>query len=151
MSRRPRYLTFALLALVVGAIALGSFSWYMGGKLAAPATREIGGVPDSLVALLAPLLTLQLEPRLGISTDQLRPIDHVALLGAPLLLIHEQRNKGSTHADQRSEKRIRPRCRAKGILGSDRRRARLHRFACEEYEHRVSEFLARYLRPPRPQ
>jgi pimeloyl-ACP methyl ester carboxylesterase len=48
--------------------------------------------------LLAPLLTMQLEPRLGIAMDQLRPIDHIASLGAPLLLT--SRDRGSTHADR---------------------------------------------------
>jgi len=294
MSRRTRYLIFALLALVVGAVALGSFSWYMGGKLAAPAAREIGGVPDSLVALdvtfpsesgavirgwisqgwpgqgavillhgvrsdrramvsraeflhklgytvllidlqahgessgshitlgylesrdviaarnflktnlprervgaigvslgaasialtdgkaqldavvlesmyptideaiedrlrlrlgapgtlLAPLLTLQLEPRLGISTDQLRPIDHVALVGAPLLLIHGTKDQHTLIGEARNvfARAVEPK-----ELGevTDAAHVDLHRFAGEEYERRVSEFLVRFLRPPK--
>jgi uncharacterized protein len=37
---------------------------------------------------VSPLLSIQLRPRLGIGTDQLRPIDRIATLAAPLLLVH---------------------------------------------------------------
>ncbi len=40
-----------------------------------------------LAPLAAPLLEWQLHPRLGIDPSRLRPIDHIAELGAPMLLI----------------------------------------------------------------
>ena len=103
----------------------------------------------ALGALLTPLLTLQLQPRLGIDLDQLRPIDHVASLGAPLLLIHGTRDQHTLIGE------------AKTIFAraaepkefweiKDAAHVDLHRFAGGEYERRVDEFLARYLRPIPP-
>lgn len=40
-----------------------------------------------LAPLAAPLLEWQLHPRLGIEPSRLRPVDHIAELGAPVLLI----------------------------------------------------------------
>lgn len=40
-----------------------------------------------LGSLVAPLLLVQLQPRLGISPAQLRPIDRVASVGCPLLVL----------------------------------------------------------------
>ena len=48
--------------------------------------RQTGGL-GVLDELLASALLIQLEPRLGFGADRLRPIDHIAALGAPLLLI----------------------------------------------------------------
>jgi fermentation-respiration switch protein FrsA (DUF1100 family) len=287
-----RYLAYTALALIIGAVALGSFSWYMGGKLSAPATRTIGALPPSLVALevtfpsesgavirgwistgvpgrgavlllhgvrsdrramvsraeflhklgytvllidlqahgessgaritlghlesrdviaarqflrahlprervaaigvslgaaaitladgkaqfdavvlesmyptiteaiedrlrlrlgepgtlLAPLLTLQLQPRLGIDVDQLRPIDHVASLGAPLLLIHGTRDRHTLIDEARAvfARAAEPK---EFWEVADAAHVDLHRFAEAEYERRVGDFFARCLRP----
>ena len=42
---------------------------------------------DTLATVITPLLTLQLKPRLGFSADELRPVDHINQLGAPLLIV----------------------------------------------------------------
>lgn len=39
-----------------------------------------------LSKVMAPLLMLQLEPRLGVSTADLRPIDHIGSVGCPVLV-----------------------------------------------------------------
>lgn len=49
--------------------------------------------------LLGKLLETQVKPRLGISLEQLRPIDHIANLGAPLLLIAGGRDLHTTPAE----------------------------------------------------
>jgi fermentation-respiration switch protein FrsA (DUF1100 family) len=41
----------------------------------------------SLGPALSPLLLLQLRPRLGIAPSNLRPVDHIALLRCPVLII----------------------------------------------------------------
>lgn len=94
--------------------------------------------------LLAPLLTLQLQPRLGIDVDQLRPIDRVDSLHAPVLLIHgtldqhtlidEARTVFAQAAEPKELWEI------AGAAHVD-----LHRFARDAYERRVGEFIGRYL------
>ncbi|MEO6104626.1 MAG: alpha/beta hydrolase [Pseudoxanthomonas sp.] len=49
--------------------------------------------------LLGELLEIQVQPRLGISLDRLRPIDHIADLGAPVLVIAGGRDKHTTPAE----------------------------------------------------
>ncbi len=45
---------------------------------------------------LAPLLTVQMEPRLGINVDQLRPIDHVANVKGAVLIVCGALDKHTT-------------------------------------------------------
>ena len=100
------------------------------------------GAPGTL---LAPLLTLQLRPRLGIDPEQLRPVDHVASLGAPLLLIHGTRDQHTLIDEARF---VFSRAAEPKELWevTDAAHVDLHRFAGEEYERRVGEFLAKYMR-----
>lgn len=49
--------------------------------------------------LLGKLLEAQVKPRLGISLEQLRPIDHIASLGTPLLVIAGGLDRHTTHAE----------------------------------------------------
>jgi uncharacterized protein len=101
------------------------------------------GAPGTL---LAPLLTAQLQPRLGIDVEQLRPIDHIESLQAPLLLIHGTLDQ-HTLIDE-----------AKAIFAKARQPKQfwkisgaahvdLHRFAGREYERRVGEFIDKHLHP----
>jgi fermentation-respiration switch protein FrsA (DUF1100 family) len=101
------------------------------------------GAPGTL---LAPLLTLQLQPRLGIDVDQLRPIEHVASLGAPLLLIHGTRDEHTLISEARAifARAAEPK---EFWEITDAAHVDLHRFAGAGYERRVDEFLGRHLRP----
>ena len=58
---------------------------------------DLGLVTD----LLASALLIQLELRLGFGAEQLRPIDHIASLGAPLLLIAGSEDRHTTVDDSR--------------------------------------------------
>jgi alpha-beta hydrolase superfamily lysophospholipase len=49
--------------------------------------------------ILAPALLVQLKPRLGISPSQLRPIDHVAGTGCPVLVAGGDRDLHTTLAE----------------------------------------------------
>lgn len=100
------------------------------------------GAPGTL---LAPLLTLQLEPRLGIEVERLRPLDHIASLGAPLLLIHGTHDQHTLIEEARA---VFSRAAEPKELWEIPNAAHvdLHRFAGKEYEQRVGEFLAKYLR-----
>jgi alpha-beta hydrolase superfamily lysophospholipase len=48
---------------------------------------------------LAPALLVQLRPRLGIAAAELRPADHIARLGCPILVIGGGRDQHTTSAD----------------------------------------------------
>lgn len=95
--------------------------------------------------LLAPLLLAQLPLRLGISVDQLHPIDHIADLGAPLLLISGTKDEHTTSAEA---KRLFAAAREpKQIwLVDGAAHVDLHGFAPKAYETRIAEFLSRYLK-----
>ena len=51
--------------------------------------------------LLAPLLSLQLRPRLGVSTEQLRPLDHIGDVRAPVFIIGGTEDRHTTEEDTR--------------------------------------------------
>lgn len=46
--------------------------------------------------VLGKLLEVQVKPRLGISLEQLRPIDHIAAIGAPVLVIAGAKDRHTT-------------------------------------------------------
>ena len=52
-----------------------------------------------LAPALAPLLVLQLRPRLGVGPDDLRPITGIARLGAPILVVAGQLDRHTTLAE----------------------------------------------------
>ena len=60
-------------------------------------TRRLGPVGSAL----APLLLWQLPLRTGISPDQLRPVDAIASLKAPVLVASGTRDQHTTHAESR--------------------------------------------------
>ena len=55
-----------------------------------------------LAPLLAPLLVAQLRPRLGAGADDLRPIDSIARLGAPVLVVAGQQDRHTTLSESRA-------------------------------------------------
>ena len=92
----------------------------------------------------APLLLLQLRSRLGISAQQLRPVDHIAKARCPLLIIGGTKDQHTTPEDtelmfarahQPKELWLVP-----GAAHVD-----FHRARPEEYERRVLSFLTRSL------
>ena len=93
---------------------------------------------------LAPLLLLQLKPRIGVGPSQMHPIDCIADLGAPLLLIHGSEDQHTTPDEARrvfaaaAEPKTFWEVPGAGHVDMDN-------FAKAEYERRVSAFLASYL------
>jgi fermentation-respiration switch protein FrsA (DUF1100 family) len=94
--------------------------------------------------LLRPLLTLQLRPRLGIYPSRLRPIDSIARIGAPLLLIHGTDDHHTTIEEARREfaAAAEPKTmwEVPGAAHVD-----LHDFVGVEYERRVDAFFTEHL------
>ena len=96
-------------------------------------------------AWLSPLLLAQLEPRLGVTPSQIRPIDRVSLLRCPVLVVHGTEDRHTTihEAERLFAAAPEPKefYRVQGAAHVD-----LHAFSGKEYESRVGSFLARYLR-----
>ena len=49
----------------------------------------------------APLLLWQLKPRLGVTADQLKPVDHIGKVRCPVLVIGGVEDRHTTEADTR--------------------------------------------------
>jgi alpha-beta hydrolase superfamily lysophospholipase len=56
---------------------------------------------EPLGAALAPLLLVQIEPRLGVTVEQLEPIRHIARLAAPVLVVGGARDEHTTAEETR--------------------------------------------------
>jgi fermentation-respiration switch protein FrsA (DUF1100 family) len=93
---------------------------------------------------LSGLLLLQLSLRLGISSDQLRPIDRAGELGAPALVVSGMLDQHTTVQDAR---RLFAALRAPKELWlvEGAGHVNLHQFSPTLYEARIGAFLARYL------
>jgi len=95
--------------------------------------------------LLVPFLLAQLEPRLGVSPSQLRPIDRISMLRSPLLVLHGTEDRHTTLEEVERLYAGAPQTKefyaVQGAAHVD-----LHAFSPREYEERVDRFLARYLR-----
>jgi uncharacterized protein len=95
--------------------------------------------------LLTPFLLAQLEPRLGVSPSQLRPIDRIPMLRSPLLVVHgtEDRHTTFEQAQRLYANAVQPKefYAVKGAGHID-----FHAFNPRAYEERVGRFLSRYLR-----
>ncbi len=94
---------------------------------------------------LTPLLTLQMEPRLGIPTAALRPVDHVGDLGCPVFILSGMEDSRTPpeetrrlFANARSPKEL--------WLVPGAAHVDLATFAPAEYRRRVLGFLDRALR-----
>lgn len=96
---------------------------------------------------LAPLLTVQIRPRLGFGVEDLRPIDSVDRVGAPLLVIAGTEDRHTTVAQSR---RLFARAQAPRAMWEVAGAGHVdyHRAAPTDYEARVGGFLARHLRDP---
>ncbi len=96
---------------------------------------------------LAPLLTAQLRPRLGIPASSLRPIDHIGRVRCPVLILSGLRDEHATpeqtralFAAAREPKQL--------WMVPEARHVDLYRFAPEEYRERVLRFLSLEQRQP---
>jgi fermentation-respiration switch protein FrsA (DUF1100 family) len=95
---------------------------------------------------LSPLLTVQLRPRLGFSAADLRPIDGIDRVDAPLLVIAGTEDRHTTLAQSR---RLFARAQAPKELWEVPGAGHVdyYRAARAEYEARVGALLGRTLRP----
>jgi fermentation-respiration switch protein FrsA (DUF1100 family) len=99
----------------------------------------------NLGTIVTPLLTFQLKPRLGVGPEELRPIEKVAGMNLPKYFIFGTEDRHTridesmrlyAHAANPKE--------AWAIEGAGH--VDLHQYSRDEYERRVLDFLARYLR-----
>jgi fermentation-respiration switch protein FrsA (DUF1100 family) len=91
--------------------------------------------------ILTPVLLNQLQWRLGVSASQLRPVDHIAQVQCPMLIISGEKDRNTRPSDTQmliehagSRKRV--------WLVPNAGHVDLHRAARQEYESRVLTFLA---------
>lgn len=98
----------------------------------------------TLGATLAPILLWQLPLQLGISSEQLRPIDHIASLHAPVLIISGTEDRHTSVAETKhifaAAREPKELWLVEGAAHVD-----LHAFNPQAYESRVSNFLLKYL------
>jgi fermentation-respiration switch protein FrsA (DUF1100 family) len=94
--------------------------------------------------LLAPLLVVQFQPRLGIDPKRLRPIDRMGAIGAPVFVLSGTADRHTSIEEARSlfEAAAAPKD-FWAVEGAAH--VNLHRFAQGEYERRVSSFLGTYM------
>jgi fermentation-respiration switch protein FrsA (DUF1100 family) len=88
----------------------------------------------------APLLLKQLHMRLGISADDLRPIDHVGDVGCPIFIMNGEKDRATRPEDTET---LFSRARSPKQLWFVPKAGHgdLHRAATTEYEGRVLKFL----------
>ena len=90
--------------------------------------------------LIAPLLLRQLQMRLGISANDLRPLDHIADVGCPVLIMSGEKDRNT-----RPEDTARLFSRARSLkqlwLVPNAGHVDLHKAVQAEYESRVIAFL----------
>jgi fermentation-respiration switch protein FrsA (DUF1100 family) len=93
---------------------------------------------------LAPLLLFQIPLRTGIGLDELRPIDHVADVGAAILIASGAEDRDAT-ADETRRLYEAARQPKELWIVEGAGHVDLHRFARKDYEGRIGAFLGRYL------
>jgi alpha-beta hydrolase superfamily lysophospholipase len=98
--------------------------------------------------ILPPILLNQLQWRLGVSASQLRPIDHIANVKCPVLIISGEKDRNTRPPDtQMLSDRVRSPKQLWFVPKAGH--VDLHRAAREEYETRVLAFLARMGKSPK--
>lgn len=98
-----------------------------------------------LGAYLAPLLTIQIKPRIGISPDELRPEDRITDVTAPVLILGGEQDRRTTAEETLRLYEAAPEPKELWLVPGGRHED-LHRHAPIEYEKRVLSFLERYLK-----
>jgi len=93
----------------------------------------------------AELLLLQLEPRLGVATEKLCPINKISTVNCPILLISGSEDQHTTAKETRQLfDRSREPKQLWLVEGAEH--VDLHAFVREEYERRVLNFLNQSLK-----
>lgn len=98
-----------------------------------------------LAPILAPLLVAQLRSRLGAGPDDLRPIDGIARLGAPVLVVAGQLDRHTTLAESEALFAAAPAPKELWIVAGAHHQDFLAKDP-DGYRERVIGFLRRYLR-----
>lgn len=93
---------------------------------------------------LTPLLTWQLQPRSGISSQDLRPIDHVSTMRMPKLFVAGSEDMHTTLAESRELFAAASEPKEMWVVNGAKHQD-LHAFARNEYEQRVLAFFSRNL------
>lgn len=91
-------------------------------------------------ALLTPLLTVQLEYRLGISTEDLRPVQRISSVTCPVLIVSGTEDRRTRPADTQRLFHAAPEPKEL-LLIQGARHVDLHRQGGEEYADKILEFL----------
>jgi pimeloyl-ACP methyl ester carboxylesterase len=96
--------------------------------------------------VLAPLLMVQVQARLEIPANRLRPIDRMGQIGAPVLIVNGTRDRYASIEDARAlfAASSNPK-ELWAVEGAGH--VNLHAFAKAQYEQGVGDFLGRYMRP----
>jgi fermentation-respiration switch protein FrsA (DUF1100 family) len=99
-----------------------------------------------LAPLLAPLLLVQVQPRLGMPADVIAPIEGIRHVRAPVLLIAGDQDRHTRIQESQRLFEAAPEPKklwiVPGVAHQD-----FHRLSPMEYERRVLDFLAHTLRP----
>jgi pimeloyl-ACP methyl ester carboxylesterase len=108
--------------------------------VAGRARRYLGPVAP----VLAPLLMVQVQARLKIPANRLRPIDRMGQIGAPVLIVNGTQDSYTSIEDARAlftaASNPKELWAVEGAGHVD-----LHAFAKAQYEQRVGDFLGRYM------
>jgi len=94
--------------------------------------------------LVSPLLIYQMKPRLGVSPEQLRPLDAISTIRAPVLIIAGVRDRRTTIEESAALFFAAPEPKEFWQI-EDAAHVDFHRHSPEEYEDTVSDFLRKYL------
>jgi uncharacterized protein len=96
--------------------------------------------------ILTPVLLNQLQWRVGVSASQLRPVDHIANVECPVLIVSGENDRNTRASDTRMlfERAQSPK---QLWLIPNAGHVDLHRRTREEYERRVLAFLAQIEKP----
>jgi alpha-beta hydrolase superfamily lysophospholipase len=94
--------------------------------------------------IVAPLLALQLGPRVGAAPADLRPVDHIARLGCPLLVIGGTLDRHTTVADTELLFNAARTPKERWLI-PDASHVDFLEFAGEEYRRRILAFLEKAL------
>lgn len=96
---------------------------------------------------LEPLLSWQIAPRLGVSPEELSPIDRIALIDAPLFILSGTQDRHTLVAETEQLFARAPQPKSLWLVDGARHQD-LHRHAGAEYERRILAFFDRHLRGP---
>jgi fermentation-respiration switch protein FrsA (DUF1100 family) len=98
--------------------------------------------------ILTPFLLNQLRWRLGVSASQLRPIDHIASVESPVLIMSGEKDRNRRPSDTRiSSDRVRSPKQLWFVPNAGH--VDLHGAAQQEYETRILAFLAQMGKSPK--